>query len=55
MYKGAVGYNSSEWSISANIIGNALYSGSAYSSKEYFLPTGNIRFTVARKIGLKKS
>lgn len=54
VYKGAVGYNSSEWSISANIIGNALYSGSASSSKEYFLPTGNIRFTVAKKIGLKK-
>ena len=54
IYKGAVGYNSSTWSISANIIGNALYSGSAFSSKEYFLPTGNIRFTIAKKIGLKR-
>ena len=54
IFKGAAGYNSSTWSVSANIIGNALYSGSAVSSKEYFLPTGNIRFTIAKKLGLKK-
>jgi hypothetical protein len=51
IYRGAIGYNSSTWSISAHIIGNALYVGSASSSKDYFLPTGNIRFIVARKIG----
>ncbi len=50
VYKGAIGYNSDTWSISANITGNALYAGSAYSSKEYFLPTGNIRFIVAKKL-----
>jgi hypothetical protein len=54
-YKGAAGYNSATWSISANIIGNALYSGSAFSSKEYFLPTGNFRFTIAKKISIKKT
>ena len=53
-YKGAVGYNSSSWSISANILGNALYAGSASSSKEYFVPTGNLRLILAKKIGLKK-
>ena len=53
-YKGAVGYNSSTWSISANILGNALYAGSASSSKEYFVPTGNLRLILAKKIGLKK-
>ena len=54
VYKGAIGYNSDTWSISANIIGNALYAGSASSSKEYFLPTGNLRLIIARKIDLKK-
>jgi hypothetical protein len=54
MYRGAIGYNSSAWSVSANIIGNALYAGSASSSKEYYLPTGNVRFIIAKKIGVKK-
>jgi len=54
VYKGAIGYNSDSWSISANIIGNALYAGSASSPKEYFLPTGNLRLIIARKIDLKK-
>lgn len=49
IYKGSLGYNSDVWSVSANITGNALYSGSAVSSKEYFLPTGIMRFIVARK------
>lgn len=52
-YKGAVGYNSNTWSVSANVLGNSLYSGSAFTSKQYFLPTGNIRFTVAKKLGIK--
>ena len=51
VYKGAIGYNSAVWSISANIIGNALYVGSESSTKEYFLPTGMLRFIVARKFG----
>lgn len=54
IFKGAIGYNSDTWSVSANILGNALYSGSAVSPKEYFLPTGTIRLIVARKIGVKK-
>ncbi len=52
-YKGAIGYNSSTWSAGVNIIGNALYAGSASSTQEYFLPTGNIRLILAKKIGLK--
>ncbi|MEP6596896.1 MAG: DUF4421 domain-containing protein [Ginsengibacter sp.] len=51
VYKGAIGYNSADWSVSANIIGNALYVGSKSSSKEYFLPTGTLRFIIARKFG----
>ena len=53
IYKGAIGYNSSTWSINASILGNALYAGSASSSKEYFLPTGHIYLIIAKKIGLK--
>ena len=53
VYKGAIGYNSSTWSLSANIIGNALFAGSASSSEEYFLHTGNYRLTIAKKIGTK--
>jgi hypothetical protein len=53
VYKGAIGYNSDKWSIAANITGDALYAGSASSSKEYFVPTGNVRLILARKIGLK--
>lgn len=51
IYKGALGYNSATWSVSANIAGNALYVASAASSKEYFLPTGILRFIVAVKLG----
>lgn len=53
IYKGAVGYNSATWSVSATVAGNALYIGSEASSKEYFIPTGNLRFTIAKKLGLK--
>lgn len=55
IYKGAIGYNSATWSVAANIIGNALYIGSESSSKEYFLPTGALRFTVAKKFAPKNN
>ncbi len=48
-YKGSVGYNSASWSVSAHILGNALYVGSKASDKEYFLPTGIMRFVIAKK------
>ena len=54
VYKGGIGYNSSSWSIGASITGNALYVGSASSSKEYFMPTGNWRLILTKKIGLRK-
>jgi hypothetical protein len=54
-YKAALGYNSSTWSITAALLGNAVYAGSAVSTKEYFLPTGNVNFVVAKKIGLRKN
>ena len=54
IYKAAIGYNSSTWSVSATLLGNALYAASAASSKEYFLPTGSVNFIIASKIGIKK-
>ncbi|MBA2250704.1 MAG: DUF4421 family protein [Chitinophagaceae bacterium] len=53
IYKAAIGYNSSKYSVSANVLGNAIYAGVPSSSKKYFLPTGNIRLTLTKKIGLK--
>ncbi|MEP6948447.1 MAG: DUF4421 domain-containing protein [Ginsengibacter sp.] len=52
-YKGAIGYNSSTWSVSATLLGNALYAASEASRKEYFLPTGSVNLVVARRIGAK--
>jgi len=53
-YKAAVGYNGSSWSITAALLGNAMYAASAVSQKEYFLPTGNVNFVVAKKFGTKR-
>ena len=50
IYKGAIGYNSADWSISANIIGNALYVGSKSSTKEYFLTNRQFAFYSSQKI-----
>lgn len=54
VYKAGIGYNSSTWSVSANILGNALFSGSVASPNKYYLPTGNYRFTVAKKINIRR-
>lgn len=54
IFKASAGYNSGTWSFSANIAGNALYSGSAVSSKEYFLPTGNTQLVLAKKLHSKR-
>ena len=54
IYKAAIGYNSSTWSVSATLLGNALYAASEASSKEYFLPTGSINLVIAKKIGVKR-
>jgi hypothetical protein len=53
-YKAALGYNSNSWSITAALLGNAVYAGSSVSRKEYFLPTGNVNFVVAKKLGAKR-
>ena len=50
VYKGAIGYNSGTWSLAANLTGNALLVRGASSTKDYFLPVGNYRLTLAKKI-----
>ena len=50
VYKGAIGYNSDTWSVAANLTGNALLVRGASSSKDYFLPVGNYRVTLSKKI-----
>jgi hypothetical protein len=50
IYKGAIGYNSDTWSFAGSLAGNALLVRGASSSKDYFLPTGNFRLTLAKKI-----
>ncbi|HUS02186.1 MAG TPA: DUF4421 domain-containing protein [Chitinophagaceae bacterium] len=50
VYKGAAGYNSNTWSLAATLTGNALLVRGASSSKDYFLPVGNYRLTLAKKI-----
>ena len=54
IYKTALGYNSATWDISANVTGNQLWMKGASSSKNYFLPLGNIRLVLSKKFDLKK-
>lgn len=54
IYKAALGYNSSSWTVSVNLLGNALYAASEASSKEYFLPTGSVNLVIAKKIGVNR-
>jgi hypothetical protein len=54
VYKGAIGYNSDTWSLVANLAGNALLAKGPSSPKDYFLPYGNYRLTLAKKIINKK-
>lgn len=53
-YKAAIGYNSNTWNVSANWTGNLFYISGALSSKRYFLPIGNYRLILAKKIELKR-
>jgi hypothetical protein len=53
IYKAAAGYNSSTWSVTVNVAGNALWFKGAASDKAYFLSTGNYKLFIAKKIMLK--
>ncbi len=52
--KGAVGYNSSNWSIGINGLGTALWTRGDASPKKYYLPTGSIRLAVSKRFNVKK-
>ena len=54
IYKGAFGYNSDTWSLAASLTGNALLAKGATSNKKYFLPVGNYRLTLSKKITRKR-
>jgi hypothetical protein len=54
VYKGAIGYNSKSWNISANLTGNEMWMKGSSSNKNYLLPAGHVRFVISRKIDLKK-
>jgi hypothetical protein len=54
VYKAAIGYNSDSWNISANWAGNSLWINGASSAGNYFVPTGNYRFVLAKKISRNK-
>ncbi|HEX7904745.1 MAG TPA: DUF4421 domain-containing protein [Chitinophagaceae bacterium] len=54
VYKAAIGYNSSNWSISANIAGNAVWAKSAASPKDYLLKAGAYRLALAKKFTIHR-
>jgi hypothetical protein len=54
VYKAALGYNGSMWNVSANWTGNGIWLQGASFEKDYFWPTGNYRFVIARKFGMTK-
>lgn len=52
--KGAIGYNSSNWSFGINGLGSALWTKGKASPKQYYLPTGSIRLAVSKRFNVKK-
>ena len=52
--KGAVGYNSPNWSVSVNGLGTALWTKGDSSPNKYYLPTGAIRLAISKKFNVKK-
>ncbi len=52
--KGAIGYNSSNWSIGINGLGTALWTKGEASPKQYYLPTGSIRLAISKRFNVKK-
>ncbi|QEC67716.1 DUF4421 domain-containing protein [Panacibacter ginsenosidivorans] len=54
IYKAAVGYNSHDWVISANWAANTLWVNGESSARSYMIPTGNYRFILAKRIGIKR-
>lgn len=53
VFKAAVGYNSSSWNVSVNWTGNGLWFKGASTSENYFWPSGNYKFVIAKKFTKK--
>lgn len=54
IYKAALGYNGNSWALSATWAGMASWFTTASSPERYFMPTGNYRITLSKRINLKK-
>jgi hypothetical protein len=54
IYKAAIGYNGNSWALSATWAGMASWFTTASSPERYFMPTGNYRLTLSKRINLKK-
>ena len=54
IYKAAIGYNSDSWDISANWAANDLWIRGNYFSNDFYVPIGNYRIILSKKISLKK-
>ncbi len=55
VFKAAIGYNSSNWSISANWVGNGIWFKGDAAPESYFWPNGRIRIFLAKKFTHKNS
>lgn len=49
VFKAALGYNSDNWNVSANWTGNGIWFKGSTTTKNYFWPSGNYRFVVAKR------
>jgi hypothetical protein len=49
VFKAALGYNSSNWNVSANWTGNGIWFKGSSSAKNYFWPSGNYRLVIAKR------
>ena len=49
VFKAAIGYNSSNWNVSANWTGNGIWFKGDASTDSYFWPNGLVRLVVAKK------
>lgn len=54
IYKTAFGYNSNNWSVAADLAGNALLIKGELKEGGYILPMGIYRLVIAKKFGVKK-
>jgi hypothetical protein len=54
IYKAAAGYNSNSWNISANWAANDSWVRGNHFSQNFYVPIGNYRIILSKKIALKK-